>query len=79
MQYPTVRETTSGISVSEQKPTVHCAAIAYNNTRLCRDFAWQEIISGVEIRMKTSLSELTLLGTIVTKVLSYKENHLLLW
>lgn len=37
---------TSGISVSEQEPTVHCAAIAYNNTRLCRDFAWQEIISG---------------------------------
>ena len=29
--------------------------------------------------MKTYLSELTLLAAIVTKVLTYKENHLLLW
>ena len=48
MQYPTVRETTVTYIWNFCFGTgTDCAAIiAYDNTRLCRDFAWQEIISG---------------------------------
>ena len=47
VQYPTVRETTVTYIWNFCFGTeTDCAAIAYNNTRLCRDFARQEIISG---------------------------------